>query len=169
VRAALGASPRSEKFGGEELLISNADDGRAAIISGDYLLMGDETDVRRCLSARAAGRTLKDARSFPPSSSNLFPETPFVTSVAADEEHARAVVDHVAGKRGTHPSGAPGPEPSPFTYSLSQTRLTPEGFEKKTRSSFGLIGELIERLSHTGEGTPTESGQARYVEGKQTP
>ncbi|HZB47247.1 MAG TPA: hypothetical protein VE360_18450 [Pyrinomonadaceae bacterium] len=169
VRDVLGASPRSEKLGGEELLISNDDDGRAAFVSGDYLLMGAEEDVRRCLSARAAGRTLKDARSFPPSSSNLFPETPFVTSVAADEEHARAVVDHVAGKRGTHPSGAPGPEPSPFTYSLSQTRLTPEGFEKKTRSSFGLIGELIERLSHTGEGTPTGSGQARYVEGKQTP
>lgn len=152
-RAALGASPRAEKVGGEEMLIAN-EGGRAASLAGDYLITGGEEDVRRCLLARAAARTLREAPSFPAASQALFAEAPFVTSVASDRAQARAVVDHLAGRRGPHLAGESDQRPSHPPYSLTQTRLTPEGFDKKTRSSFGVLGEMIERLSHAGAEAP---------------
>lgn len=154
-RVALGASPRTEKVGDAEMFVGGeeAEEARAVSLYGDYLITGTADDVRRCLLARVSARTLKDAPDLPAASPGLFDAPPFVTSVQSDRASARAVVDHLAGRRGPHAAATDSVQrPSHPPYSLSQTMLTADGFEKKTRSSFGLLGELLERISHTGEG-----------------
>lgn len=152
VRKVLGGMPRAEKVGAEEMLISTDDEQRAASFAGNYLIMGDEDDVRRCLVSHAANKALNDTQSSPFTTPSLFPEPAFVSTNTADDEQVRAVVHHLAGKGGTRHGAALEQSTEHRPYSSSQTRLAPEGFNKKTRSSFGLLGEMIERLSHLGAG-----------------
>lgn len=152
----LGGSFQTEKVGDDQLMVSKGSEKRAASFSGSYLLMGEEEDLRRCLTSRAANQTLRNTDTSQAVATSLFPEQPFVTTLTADAEQARSVVLYVAGKGGTHRGGSGGgvfeQKLSQRPYSLSQTRLTAQGIEKKTRSSFGLIGEVLVRLTNTEAG-----------------
>lgn len=152
VRKVLGSAARTVKVGAEEMLVSADEENLAASFADGYLIMGEEEDVRRCLAAHAAGKALKNSTSFAADASSFASEPPFVTTAALDDAPARAVVQHVSGKGGSrHESATVSTEPL-RPYSLSRTRLTPEGLNKVTRSSFGLIGEMIEFLAHTETG-----------------
>lgn len=150
-RMHLGRGTRTERVGNVELLISSDAERGAASLVGDYLIMGAEDDVRACLVARAESRTLKNADAFKASAQELFDETAFARTLTDDRDSVRPVLSYFAGRGDSGPARAdPGALEAVLarrTYSVSETRLGDGGFEKKTRSSFGLFGEIITRLA----------------------
>jgi hypothetical protein len=150
-RAHLGRGASTERVGEAELLISPDADREAASFVGDYLIMGAEDDVRACLVARAEGRTLKNADAFKASARGLFDETAFARTLTDDRDSVRSMLSYFA-RRGDSSSTRSNPSAleaalARHTYSVSETRLGDGGFEKKTRSSFGLFGEIVTRLA----------------------
>jgi len=150
-RAYLGSGARTERVGDVELLISSDTERGAASFIGDYLLMGAEDDVRACIVARSQGRTLKNADAFKASAQGLFDETALARTLTDDRDSVRPVLSYFARRGDSGPARAdPGALEAALarhTYSVSETRLVEGGFAKKTRSSFGLFGDIIMRFS----------------------
>ena len=152
VRAQLGRGTRTERVGDFELLISSdAEQGAASFIGDYFLIMGAEEDVRACLVARAGGRTLKSAEAFKSSPRGLFDESPLAWTLTDDRDSVRPLPSYLA-QRGNAGSSSANPDAleaalARRAYSTSETRLVEGGFEKKTRSSFGLFGEIDVRFA----------------------
>jgi len=150
-RRFLGPGLKAEKAEGAELLISGDPERGVAAFVGGYLLLGDAADVRRCLDAARRNQTLGSAEPF-----GLFPapgtEGPAVARTLSDDGAAVAAVVSLLTARAAAGGGAREPAAAEKSgprarYSVSETRLTEEGFEKKTRSAFGLFGELLARAA----------------------
>ena len=151
VSAHLGRGARAESVGGVEMLVSADEDLGAGAFVGDYLLLGSEEDVRACLVARAEGRTLNADDAFKTSARALFDETAFARTLTDERDSARNFMSVFARRGDANVARAtPGASVAPYerrAYSLSETRITDGGFEKKTRSSFGLFGEIVARFA----------------------
>lgn len=149
VRAKLGRGARTERDGDAELLIPTDPDEGAAAFVGEYLLMGSEADVRRCLEARRQGRTLRDAASLKATAQNFSDEQPFARTLTDEREATKTVLDYLARRGVRHDAPRQGALEEALArrgYSASETRLADGGFEKRTRSAFGLLGEAVRRF-----------------------
>jgi hypothetical protein len=142
--AYLGRGARSERAGDAEILVSRDPERGAAAFAGDFILTGSEADVRRCLAARAQGRTLRDAAAFGAAPKD-FAEGPALTRTLTDDRDAARSVLSRFSKTGN--SGALEAALARHSRSVSETRLADGGFEKRTRSAFGLFGEVFARLA----------------------
>ncbi|HYY97796.1 MAG TPA: hypothetical protein VE642_04350, partial [Pyrinomonadaceae bacterium] len=150
VRARLGRGARAERVGDAELLIASDPDDGAAAFAGGYLLVGSEADVRRCLDARAQGRTLRDAAAFKAAGQSFSDEQPFARTLTDEREATSSVLSYFARDAAARPApdqAALEEALSRRGYGASETRLAEGGFEKRTRSAFGLFGEIITRFS----------------------
>ncbi|MCA1634256.1 MAG: hypothetical protein LC802_11325 [Acidobacteria bacterium] len=141
----LGSGARAERVGGEELLISSDPERGAASFFGDYLLVGDAADLRRCLSSRLDGREARREETPLEMAESFFKEPSFVTTRTRDAGPARTVISFFGGARSS--GGASGRESfekalARHSLSVSETRLAADGFEKKTRSAFGQFGAI---------------------------
>jgi hypothetical protein len=150
-RVYLGRGARTERVGDIELLISSDTERGAASFVGDYLLLGAEEDVRACIAARAEGKTLKNAEAFKASARGLFDESAFARTLTDDRDSIRSLLSSFArsgdsGLRRANPSALEAAI-ARRAYSASETRLVEGGFEKRTRSSFGLFGEIVTRFA----------------------
>ncbi|MDT7779951.1 MAG: hypothetical protein QOC99_2463 [Acidobacteriota bacterium] len=150
--AHLGRGVRAERVGDAELLISIDAERGAAGFAGDYLLMGSEDDVRRCLNARLENRTLQNASALKAMPLNFFDAPAFALTLTDDRDAARSVLSYFARGGGGERAGKSGAGTLEETlarrgYSVSETRLADGGFEKKTRSAFGLFGEIVTRFA----------------------
>ncbi|HEX5706276.1 MAG TPA: hypothetical protein VFX96_03200 [Pyrinomonadaceae bacterium] len=148
VRKRLGAGAREETSGGQQLFVSQDADGGAASFVGDYLVMGSEEDVRRCLDARTQGSTLDKATPYASARARAGDAPAQVLTMTSDAEYAADFVNYFAPRRG----GARDEEAlrkalAELPYSVTETRLGETGFEKRTSSSFGLLGEIITRYA----------------------
>src|SRR2546423_286321 len=148
-RAHLGRAARTVRVGDAEILVSTDPERGAAGFVGGYLVMGSEDDVRRCVAAHAEGRTLQDAAAFKASAQNFFDEPPFALTLTDDRESARSVLSRLGRRDETQASdqGALEDALARRGYSVGETRLADGGFEKKTRSAFGLFGEIVTRFA----------------------
>jgi hypothetical protein len=151
VLAYLGRGARTERAGDAEILVSTDAERGAACFAGDYLLMGSEDDVRRCVAARLENRTLQNVAALKAVPRNFFDGPAFALTLTDDREAARSVLSYFA-RRGESKAAAAGTGALEETlarrgYTLSETRLADGGFEKKTRSAFGLFGEIITRFA----------------------
>jgi hypothetical protein len=151
VRGHLGRGARTERIGDVEMLVSADAELGAASFVGDYLLLGSEEDVRACINARAEGRALADDEAFKRSARALFDETAFARTLTDERDSAASVIYAFARRPDSSAARADQSKPEASlvrrAYSVSETRLADAGFEKKTRSSFGLFGEIISRFS----------------------
>jgi hypothetical protein len=149
--AHLGRGARAERMGDAELLISSDPERGAAGFAGDYLLMGSEEDVRRCLNARLENRTLQNAAALKAAPHNFFDRPAFALTLTDDRDAARSVLSYFArgvGARAANSGqGVLEEMLARRGYSVSETRLADGGFEKKTRSAFGLFGETVTRFA----------------------
>jgi hypothetical protein len=149
VRAKLGRGARTERVGDSELLVAaDAGDGAAAFV-GEYLLMGSEADVRRCIDARRQGRTLRDAAALKAAAQNFSDEQPFARTLTDERGATKSVLDYLARRGVRHDAPRQGALEEALArrgYSASETRLADGGFEKRTRSAFGLLGEAVRRF-----------------------
>jgi hypothetical protein len=150
VLAHVGRGAHSERVGDAELLVAADPEEGAAAFAGDYLLMGSEGDVRRCLAARAAGRTLGDAAALKAMSQSSTEGQAFARTMTDERDATSSIVFYFA-RRG--PSHAAPNQPALTEalardgYSTSETSVAEGGVEKRTRSAFGLFGEVIKRFA----------------------
>ena len=151
VRAYLRRDARAERVGDADILVSKDPERGAAAFVGDYLLLGPEGDVRRCVGAHLEGRTLKGAVAFKAAAQDFFDAPPFALTLTDDRDSARSTLSYFARRADARPAqgGQAAVEAALArrAYSVSETRLTDGGFEKKTRSPFGLFGEVVTRFA----------------------
>lgn len=153
VRRHLGGGARASRVGDAEMFVSSEEERGAAAFVGGHLLLGKVETVQRCLDARAGGRTLAPADRFKRAPRNLFDTPPTgVVTLTDDEESALAFVSYFAPKRAASTNSAANPEAfrralSQRPYAVTETRFTADGFERKTRSSFGNFGTLVGRFA----------------------
>lgn len=151
VRKHLGVGARAVTIGDVEMLVSKETERGAASFVNNHLIMGEEANVRLCLEARSAARTFSVAGSFKQTPRRLFDAPPAVTTLTDDRQTARAFISYIAGESGARRRGArsEGLESAldQQAFAASESRFTPEGFEKRTRSLFGNFGVLVARFA----------------------
>ena len=143
--AYLGRGSKTEHAGDVEILVSDDPELGAAAFAGEYLLMGSEEDVRLCIGASGQGRTLREGIALKAAPSEFFESTAFARTFTDDREAARSVLSHFPRHGGD--AGALEAALTRRGFSVSETRLAEGGFEKRTRSAFGLFGEIYARLA----------------------
>lgn len=149
VRKHLGEGVQLIKSGDDELMVSaDAGQGAASLVS-DFLILGTEEDVRSCLSARAEKRTLASTERLKTAAASSSDRQAHVMTVTSDEEAARSFVLNFARRRKgvTFDEGGFRLALGRLPYSVSETRITHDGIEKRTRSSFGQLGVIVARFA----------------------
>lgn len=139
-----------------------SDDTEAAVIVGDHLIIGDRVGVRRCLDAQANGRTLRTTIAFRRAAEHFGGDVSDEMTSVAGFAHERAAVrdtvrlfttlDHSSGTNGDGRRDAAARSDlsralDEHAYATHETRLVDGGFERRTRSVFGLFGRLIRALN----------------------
>lgn len=148
----LGVKPHVETIGGAELLISDNERKDAASFVSGYLMMGTTENLRRCLEAREAGRTLAADDDFQRTARLAAAAGPAnVATFTADDAPARTFITSLATQRGVseRPVNAAQLQEAlgQLRYAVSETRLADRGFERRTRSSFGQFGTLASQFA----------------------
>jgi hypothetical protein len=104
--------------------------------------------VRRCLEARAAGDTLDKTKPYTSARARVGAASPQVLTMTSDAEYAADFVSYFASRRAeSRDEDALRKALAELPYSVTETRLGETGFEKRTSSSFGLLGEIITRYA----------------------
>jgi hypothetical protein len=154
VMTGLGEGVRSVNVGDAELLVASDGDGsRAAGFVAGHLVLGSEEDVRACLSARETGRTLSASESFGGALSSPISPRPHVRTLTSDAVQARTLVGIFTRRRELRNAGDEAflKALERVPYSLSETTVTRDGLERQTRSSFGLLGDIVARFGPRGD------------------
>lgn len=160
VRKRLGLNLRVVRVGDVEMLVSRSRedeaeeaDEKAASFVGAHLVVGSENSVRRCLEARASGKTLSASEGFKnaPRDSLNSPSAGAIT-FTDDREPARKFVSRLSGRRAlrddeTGNPAAPGGALPKLNYAVTESRFVADGYERVTRSSFGNFGVLVTRFA----------------------
>ena len=140
----LGRNARVERVGPDELLISADEERGAAALVDDYLVMGAEEDVRRCLQSILDEHRPDAADPLHTATAGFRNSTAFARTLTDERDSARAVLSQFAQRVDAAKLEA---ALSPRRYAVSETLLADGGFEKRTRSSFGLFGEVVTRIA----------------------
>ncbi|HEX8337151.1 MAG TPA: hypothetical protein VF621_10510 [Pyrinomonadaceae bacterium] len=140
----LGRGARVERVGSAELLVSTDEERGAAAFVDGFLVMGSEEEVRRCVQSRAGGDEPGRDDPLKTAAASFDGRAAFARTLADERESARAVLSRFP-RRG---DGA-GLEAALARrrYAVSETLLAGGGFEKRTRSAFGLFGEVVARMA----------------------
>ncbi|HMF58269.1 MAG TPA: hypothetical protein VK619_18140 [Pyrinomonadaceae bacterium] len=152
VKRRLGTNVKTEHMGDAEFLISSdVERGAAAFVAG-RLLLGPEANLRRCLEARSQGQTLSHSEQFIRTAQTVSSDSSTnALTYTRETEAARDFITSLALQRGLrdHPPDVEGLNKSleQLGYSVSGTNLVEGGFEKVTRSSFGLFGTLVTQIA----------------------
>lgn len=148
VKKRLGTKARAERVGGAEMLVSDDRERGAASFVAGHVILGSEDGVRRCLEARAGGRTLANADAFkkPLGVASSQSDAPLVTTLTDEREKALRFVTLLSPRDAR---GASAPDASSLAravaslpYSLTVTRLKADGFERTTLSPSGLLADV---------------------------
>ena len=142
---------RPTRIGDAELYADDGEDTAAAFVGG-YVITGAAESVRRCLQARASGRTLDTVEAFRRSAQAAASGAqPHVLTLADDREQARGFVTLVARQSGARRRAADAAALekalAALPFASSETRLVADGFERRTRSAFGQVGSLVLRFT----------------------
>jgi hypothetical protein len=142
--AHLGRGARVERVGSAELLISTDEERGAAAFVDGFLLMGSEEDVRRCLQSRLDDHAPAADDPLRAATNSFFVRAAFARTLTDERDSARAVLSHFARRGDAARLEA---ALARRRYAVSETLLADGGFEKRTRSAFGLFGEVVTRTA----------------------
>jgi hypothetical protein len=138
-------------------LIVSADEQLAAVFAGDYFLLGSPEDLRRCMTARARQVTFASSpedlnRVSHFSGVGVKDEPAAVITYTPDIDRSRRFIKAISTLRGPGPlprSSADGERAiNALPNAETETRLVSEGFERQTRSPFGLFATLVSFLAN---------------------
>jgi hypothetical protein len=143
----LGAASTTEKIGDAEVKAS-PDSARGAVgFVGNYLLMGSKDDIDRCLKAGNESNTLATNEAFQRAQRLQNSSTqPTAITFTNDGPSTRSLVLLFASERSKTLStnvAALNKASERLPYAISVTEVAENGFERTTRSSFGLLGALL--------------------------
>jgi hypothetical protein len=144
VLAHLGRGARVERVGSAELLVSTDEERGAAAFVDGFLVMGSEDDVRRCLQSRHDASDPQPDDPLRTATMSFNGRTAFARTLTDERDSARAVLSHFARRGDAARLEA---ALARRRYAVSETLLADGGFEKRTRSAFGLFGEIVTRLA----------------------
>lgn len=153
VRARLGPDSTSEQIGNSELLYSRDPERGAASFVDNALLLGSVEDVRTCLQAHNKGDRMADTGAFQRARAlvNVTPPSlPTITTFTNDAESSRSFVSLFSANRApaiSNSVSALNDASVRLPNRVNVTRLTQNGFEYTSRSSFGLMGTLAVMLA----------------------
>jgi hypothetical protein len=142
--AHLGHGARVERVGAAEIIISTDEERGAAAFVDGFLLMGSEEDVRRCVRSHVEENEAGRDDPLKAVTASFNGRTAFTRTLTDERESERAVLSSFA-RRGdaTRLEAALARR----RYAVSETLLAEGGFEKRTRSAFGLFGEIVTRTA----------------------
>ena len=145
VRRYLGAV-RRVSVEGVEVLVPLDPKRRAACFTDDYLIMGPEDHLRRCLQARATTRTLADEPSYREANSPLgrTKAQPMMVTYSLENERARGIARTLASD--AFDAATTERIFAKNAYAVTETELVEDGLARRTRSAFGLLGDLIAQI-----------------------
>lgn len=152
----LGAKPRNERVGDVEMLVSQSKERGAACFVAGHLLMGPTQQIRRCLNARLRGQTLATDEAFQKAARSIEKQVPSNTVTYTSDSAAAQAFMAVIVKQKAMLEGQPSEMEMSraldnLSFAVSETRLVENGFEKRTRSSFGQFGNLAAQFSPNPE------------------
>jgi hypothetical protein len=149
----LGAKPRSELIGDYEMLVSSDEKRDAASFVGQHLILGKAENVRLCLEAIRANRTLAASVDFKKTTEMAAARPSIVVTYTNDSLPARTFIKAMAAQRGVseHSLNVEKLDDAlgQLRYAISETQLIEGGFERKTLSSFGQFGMLAAQFAPT--------------------
>src|SRR5215207_4005345 len=128
--AHLGRGARVERVGSAEIFISTDEERGAAAFVDEFLLMGSEEDVRRCLQAHLDTHDPDRANPLKTATMGFSGRTAFARTLTDERESARAVLSHFARRGDASRLEA---ALARRRYAVSETLLAEGGFEKRTR------------------------------------
>lgn len=149
----LGARAKSMKIGGAELLVSTDEERGAASFADNFLLLGAEKTLRRCLEARTAQSNLFNVTGYQSASRQATASVVDNTlndaiTLSDDRDNARAAIAALIHNREKRAALlADKSNLGSLPYSVNVTRLTELGVERTTRSAFGQFGNLLSQFS----------------------
>ena len=132
--AGIDFKKQPEKHQKSEIWISE-DANSAAIFIENLLFLGEVQSVVKCLEVKGNGENFTKNPSF-----KFFNESKTVAVTSGSEtDSAEKIVEVLAELKDE--------KPRITTHFLTETRFTEKGFERKTVSDFGLLGDIIERFN----------------------
>ena len=142
--AHLGRGARVERAGSAEIIISTDEERGAAAFVGEFLLMGSEEDVRRCVQSWLDASNPQTGDELLTATQSFIGHTAFARTLTDERESARAVLSRFARRGDAARLEA---ALARRRYAVSESLLSDGGFEKRTRSAFGLFGEIVTRTA----------------------
>jgi len=146
---------RTEQVGSQMMLVHTTNEtSEAAIIINGQLVMGAADAVRRCLVAHDSGQTLAETHAFKSALVSIQESSiaggAGVVSFGEQHTTARASVNTLANLINPKAQSKRRSDSATFAraldeyaYSLGETRIVENGFERRTHSIFGLYGMLL--------------------------
>ena len=144
--------PQVEKVGDIEILWSEDQKRGAASFLSGYLLLGPRDSIRRCLDARGQKRDLSVSNSFQSSLTNVAQDAPtHVVTFTRDSAPAQKFIVFLANLRAARGQPANTQELElaigQLPYAVSEMRFVEGGIERKTKSTFGLLGAITTQFA----------------------
>ena len=142
----LGPNPTTEQVAQADILTSIADNWSVAFVE-HHFLSGPADAVRRCVEAKANGNSISKAAPFQRAQSAIDTSLPiFLMTLADDKASAISVVELFSKKQRSAFStdaGAIQQGAASLRFSASVTFVKNDSVEWASRSSFGLVGSLL--------------------------
>jgi hypothetical protein len=151
IKKRLGSGTRLVRVGESEMMVSADAEQGAASIFENHVILGREQGVRRCLEARAAGRTIAASDVFKkPLGLAGQVSSPLALTLTDDKAQMLRFISLVARGR-DYNSDAPDATKLAQTagslpYAISISRLATDGLERKTFSPFGQFATIALQL-----------------------
>lgn len=139
---------KSEQVGAFEFLILPGEEPLGASLINGHLALGSEEDVKVFLTVLASNGALASSESFSEARRMLSETPPHVTTFASDTISASAFIRYFARRRAAQNFNREAFDKalSRLPFSVAETSVTTEGWERRTRSSFGMAGSLFMRF-----------------------
>jgi hypothetical protein len=148
VQQRLGPKPGTENVGDFELILSSTDNWSASF-ADNHFLMGPAEAVRRCLQAKSKSLTSTDA--FRKSQRLVDVSLPITVLTFVSDQHAAISFVEIFSEheRSAFSTGATAINEASrsLPYAVSVVMLKDAGLEWTSRSSFGLVGSLLVKLT----------------------
>jgi len=119
----------------ENVAVWKSEDGKTLLANtGDTVILGDNEGVLKCLHAKQSGENFTKSQYF----QKFNASDAVAVTFSKDTDAAKNIVEILRGTKDENKNIT--------TVSLTETRFTEKGIERRSASAFGLIGTILEQV-----------------------